>query len=72
MRALYETALNLTVVAVIALLVQGCASTGPADPARAARNEAGQAALEGMKNASIADDNPNSPWLPQPRKSTSP
>jgi len=72
MRAWYETALNLTVLAVTALLVQGCASTGPSDPARAARNEAGQAALQGAKNASIADDNPNSPWLPQPRKFTSP
>jgi hypothetical protein len=59
MRALYETALKLAVVAVIALAVPGCASTGPTDPARASRNEAGQTALEGMENSVLKDNDPD-------------
>ena len=51
--------LLLTGAAAIALLAGGCASPPPNDPARAARNEQGQSALEGMENAVLKDNNPN-------------
>ena len=66
MRTLYETALKLTVVAVIALAVQGCASTGATDPERASRDEAGQTALEGMENSVLKDNDSDTPSRAKP------
>ena len=61
MRILSRIALRRVVAASIVLVAQACASTDPGDPARASRNEAGQAALEGMENAVLKDNDPNSP-----------
>jgi hypothetical protein len=66
MRTLYKIALELTVVAVVALAVQGCASIGAADPERASRNEAGQTALEGMENSVLKDDGSDTPVRAKP------
>ena len=52
---------KLTVAAFVALAAQGCASPGTTDPARASRNAAGQAALDGMENAVLKDNDPDTP-----------
>jgi hypothetical protein len=58
--------LLLASTAAIALLAGGCAATAPNDPARAERNAQGQAALEGMENAVLKDNNPSTPVKAKP------
>ena len=58
--------LLLASAAAIALLAGGCAATAPNDPARTARNEQGQSALEGMENAVLKDNNPSTPVKAKP------
>jgi hypothetical protein len=59
MNILYGTVLKVTAAAIVALLVQGCAAKGPPDPARAAKDQSGQTALEGMENSVLKDNNPD-------------
>jgi hypothetical protein len=59
MNTLNEYILKLTAAAIVALLVQGCAAKGPPDPARAAKDQTGQTALEGMENSVLKDNNPD-------------
>ena len=58
----------LTVLAGLVLSLQGCASTTTTDPARAAKDQADQAALDGMENSVTKDRNPDSPMLVKPPK----
>lgn len=48
-----------------ALALYGCA-TPPPGTAKAERNEAGQAALEGMENSVLRDNNPDTPVRAKP------
>jgi hypothetical protein len=59
-------ALLLAGIAAIALFAGGCASPPPNDPARAARNEQGQSALQGMENSVLKDNNPDTPVKAKP------
>jgi hypothetical protein len=58
--------LLLTGAAAIALFACGCASNAPNDPERAQRNAQGQGALEGMENAVLKDNNPDTPVKAKP------
>jgi hypothetical protein len=69
MRTRCGTVLGLTIVAVTMLAVQGCASTSATNQGRASsasKDQAGQAALDGMENSVIKDRNSDSTLLVKP------